>query len=56
MKITHHSYDKYITTPKFNKLTAENFPARLAQADLVTKTEFDNKLSDLNRKITANKT
>ena len=33
-----------------------NFAARLAQADLVTKTDFDNKLSNLNRKITSNKT
>ena len=45
-----------INTLEFNKLTAENFAARLAQADLVTKTDFDNKLSNLNRKITANKT
>ena len=43
-------------TPEFNKLTAENFAARLAQSDLVTKTDFDNKLSNYNRKITANKT
>ena len=40
-KITDHKHDKYITTPEFNKLTAENFPARLAQANLVTKTDFD---------------
>ena len=37
-------------------LTKENFAARLARADLVTKTDFDNELSNLNRKITANKT
>ena len=37
-KITDHSHDKYITTPEFNELTAEKFAARLAQADLVTKT------------------
>ena len=47
---------KYITIPEFNKLTTENFAARLAQANLVTKTDFDNKLSSLNRKITSNKT
>ena len=29
---------------------------RLAQADLITKTDFDAKLSSLNRKITSNKT
>ena len=43
-KITDNSHEKYITTPKFNKLTAENFAARLAQANLVTKTDFDNKV------------
>ena len=44
---------KYVTTPQFNKLTAENFTARLAQAYLasksdignfVKKTDFDDKL------------
>ena len=43
--------DKHITTPEFNKLTAENFAARLAQANLVTKTGFDNKLSILIEKL-----
>ena len=37
-------------------LTAENFAARLAHANFVTKTDFDNKLSSLNKKITSNKT
>ena len=55
-KITNQTHDKYITTPEFNKLTAENFAARLAQANLVTKTDFDDKLINLNRKITSNKT
>ena len=54
-KMTDHSHDKYITTPEFNKLTAENFAARLAQANLITKTDFDAKLLRLNRKITSNK-
>ena len=31
------------------------FNARLAQANLITKTDFDANLSSLNRKITANK-
>ena len=48
-------HDKYINTPEFNKLTAENFAERLAQANLITKTDFDVKLSSLNRKITSNK-
>ena len=40
-KLTDHNHDKYITTPEFNKLTAETFAARLKQANLVTKTNFD---------------
>ena len=40
-KITNHKHDKYITTPEFTKLTAESFAARLAQADLIRKTDFD---------------
>ena len=47
-------HDKYITTPEFNKLTAEKFAARLKQANLVTKTDFDNKLTSFNRKISTN--
>ena len=54
-KITNHTHDKYITTPEFNKLTEENFAARLAEANLVTKIDFDDKLIKLNRKITSNK-
>ena len=34
---------KNITTQEFNKLTAEIFAARLNQADLVKKTDFDKK-------------
>ena len=29
-KLTDHKYGKYITTSELNKLTAENFAARLA--------------------------
>ena len=47
---------KYITTQEFNKLTAENFAAKLTQVNLVSKTDFDNKLISFNRKITSNKT
>ena len=47
-KITDHDHDKYITTPEFNKLTAENFAARLKQVNLVIKTDFDNKLMNHN--------
>ena len=53
-KITGNS--KYITTQEFNKLTAEKFTARLKHADLVNKTDFDNKLTSFNKRITPNKT
>ena len=55
-KLNNHNHDKYIDTPEFNKLAADVFNARLAQANLITKTDFDAKLSSLNRKITKNKT
>ena len=51
-----HNHDKYNTTPKFNKLTAENVAARLKQANLVTTTDFDDKLKILNQKINSKKT
>ena len=54
-KVTDHNHDKYKTTPKFNKLIAENFAARLTQANLVTKIDFNNKLINLNKKINSNK-
>ena len=54
-KLTDHNRDKYITTPEFKTMAASAFNARLAQANLITKTYFDAKLSGLNRKITANK-
>ena len=40
---------------EFNKLTVDVFNARIAQTNLITKTDFDAKLSNLNRKITENK-
>ena len=42
-KLTKHNHDKYITTPEFNTLAASVFNARLAQANLITKTDFDEK-------------
>ena len=36
-------------------MAASVFNARLAQQNLITKTDFDVKLSSLNRKITVNK-
>ena len=56
IKLNNHNHDKYIDTQEFNKLAADVFNARLSQANLVTKTDFDDKLSNLNRKIISNKT
>ena len=47
---------KYITTPEFNKLTVEDFAARLNQADLVNKTDFDDKITSFSKRSTSNKT
>ena len=55
-KLTNHNHDKYIDTEEFNKLAADVFNGRLAQAKLITKMEVDAKLPSLNRKITSNKT
>ena len=55
-KLTDHDHDKYSTTPEFNNLAARVFTTRLAQENLVTKTDFHTKLISLNRKINSNKT
>ena len=62
-KIFYHS--KHITTtPEFNKLTKDSFTVRLKQANLATKgdiaafvkkTDFDDKLKNLSKKVTSNK-
>ena len=58
----HH--DKYITTQEFNKLTSENFASRLSQTNLASKndiaalvknTDFDDKPTNLKKKVTSNK-
>ena len=49
-KLTNHSHDKYIDTQQFNKLAADIFNTRIAQANLITKTDFDSKILNLNRK------
>ena len=54
-KLNDHNHDKYFATWEFNKLAAAVFNGRIAQANLITKTNFDTKLSSLNRKITQNK-
>ena len=56
---------KLLTTPEFNNLTAENFATRLAQANLASKNDisalvkkkcFNDKLKNLNKNVTSNKT
>ena len=54
-KLNNHNHDKYIDAAEFNKLATDVFNARLAQANLITKTNFYAKLSNFNRKITQNK-
>ena len=39
---TDHDHDKYITTQEFNKLTSDNFNARIAQANLASKNDIAN--------------
>ena len=51
-----HNHDKYITTPEFNILAGRVFNARVAQADLVTKTDFDAKLKKISDRVSSNKT
>ena len=50
-ELTDHDHDKYITTSNFNTLAASVFNAKLAQANLITKTNFDVRLSSLNKKF-----
>ena len=54
-KLNNHNHDKYITTPEFNTLAADVFNAKLAQANLVAKANFDNTLSSLDSKIVEDK-
>ena len=51
-----YDHDKYITLPEFNNLAAGVFTTRIAQVNLVTKTDFYAKPINLNRKINSNKT
>ena len=55
-KLNNHNHDKYITTPEFNTLAANVFNARLLQANLITKSTFDDTVSSLDSKIAENKT
>ena len=53
-KIPDHA--KYISTQEFNKLITENLATRLKQANLVSQTDFDNKLISFEKNVTSNKT
>ena len=53
-KLTDHNHDKYIDTSEFNKLAADVFNARIAQANLITKADFDAKLTEKLLKIKQN--
>ena len=64
-KIIDHDHEKYITTQEFNKLTKYTFTARLVQTNLASKnyfanfvkrTNFDDKLQNINKNVTSNKT
>ena len=55
-------HDKYFTTQEFNELTAENFAERIKQVNLASKncmvdfvenTYFDEKLMNINKKVTS---
>ena len=59
-----YAHSKYITTEEFDKLAADNIAARLAPANLATKTDvvdfvketdFDNNLKNINEKVISNK-
>ena len=61
---TDFDHDKYITGQEFNKLTVEGFTARLAQANLASKSDianfvkmtgFDDKVKKINKIVTSNK-
>ena len=56
LRIKFSNNSECITTEELNKLTEEHFAARLKQADLVNKTDFDNKIASFNGRITSNKT
>ena len=40
-KLNNHNHEKYIDTSEFDKLAVDVFNARLAQANLITRTDFD---------------
>ena len=53
-KVSDHDHDKYIATPELNILATNTVNKKIKQANLVTKTNFDNKLLSLDSKISKN--
>ena len=51
-----HNNSQYIITQEFSKFTAEDFASKLKQANLVSKIDLDNKLTNLYKRITSSKT
>ena len=51
-KLNNHYHDKYTDTSEFTKLAIDVYNARIAQSNLITKTDFDAKMSNINKKIT----
>ena len=50
-KLNDHNHDKYVDTSEFNTLATNVFNARIAQANLITKTDFDAKISSRHIKL-----
>ena len=46
-KLTVHDHNEYITTSELNKLTSENFSARLALVNLARKSDIANFLKKI---------
>ena len=64
-RVLDNYHSKYISTEEFNRWTAENLATSLKKAnlptkgdfdDFVEKTDFNDKLNNLNKKVTSNKT
>ena len=56
-KVNDHNHDKYITTPEFNTLVADDFKARLVgQTYQMRKPDFDSKLKKISDRVTKIKT
>ena len=50
-KLNNHNHDKHIDNSVFNKLAVDVFNARITQTNLITKTDFDAKLSSHSKKL-----